>query len=394
MFCVLVIVRAKIVLKKMKKDDIKEVLKKVDSGNCTPEEERIAKLWLFQLNKDKELDLTEKKLNLASTKMWATIKKDLIQKSDYHTIKLWPRIAVAALALLFIGAGLFYFRSLTNNQVSIQHNVVQNDIEPGKQGATLTLADGKKIRLSDVLNGKLVEQAGVTIRKAADGELVYEITGSGTETHQLNTISTANAETYRVKLPDGSLVWLNAASSLTYSPALTEAGARRVKLSGEAYFEVAKDKSHPFIVQAAGQEVQVLGTHFNVNAYINEPALVTTLLEGSVKVTTGSLKKLLKPGEQAVNADGVVNVSEANIDKAMDWKNDEFYVNHIDFKTAMRKIARWYDVEVIYNSSVPDDMEIGGWVSRNEKLSAVLHSIESAGIVHFKVNGRKIYVSK
>jgi len=374
----------------MKKDDIKEVLKRVESGNCTPEEEKIAKRWLFQLNNDKEIDLTEKQLNAASAKMWAAIRRGSRVERRYAGMTLWPRIAIAALTLLFIGAGFFYFRNQTHNQVT----VALNDIEPGKQGATLTLADGKKIRLADVLNGKLVEQGGVIIRKAADGQLVYELSGSGTGTQQINTISTANAETYQVKLPDGSMVWLNAASSLTYSPALTEDGIRKVKLLGEAYFEVAKDKLHPFIVQTKGQDIQVLGTHFNVNAYANEPALVTTLLEGAVKITAGSVKKLLKPGEQSVNADGVIDISEANVDKAMDWKNDEFYVNHVNFKTAMRKIARWYNVEIVYNSSVPDDMEIGGWVSRNEKLSSVLHSIESAGIVHFKVEGRKIYISK
>ncbi|PJJ85020.1 FecR family protein [Mucilaginibacter auburnensis] len=374
----------------MEKNNVKEVLRKIDSGNYTPEEERIAKRWLFQLNNEKKLDFTEKQLNEASAKMWAVVKKDLAPAGYQGSIKLWPGIAVAAMVLVFLGAGLLYFNYQTHNYSAI----AQNDIEPGKPGGTLTLADGKKIRLADMLNGKLVEQGGVTIRKAADGQLVYELKGSGTGSHQINTISTANAETYQVRLPDGTAVWLNAASSLSYAPALTEDGIRTVKLSGEAYFEVAKDKIHPFVVKTAGQEIQVLGTHFNVNAYANEPALVTTLLEGSVKVAAGSVKKLLKPGEQAVNTDGQIKVSEAIIDKALDWKNDEFYVNHINFKTAMRKIARWYNVEVIYNSSVPDDIEIGGWVSRNEKLSSVLHSMEAAGIVHFTIDGRKIYVSK
>lgn len=379
----------------MEKEDIKEILEKVESGICTPEEEKIAKFWLFRLNNDKKLDLTEEKLNAVSSKMWATIRKDLVTKAGYNRISLWPRIAIAAaLTFLFIGIGFVYFKSQTNSRSAVEINAAGNDIAPGKQGATLTLADGRKIRLSDAANGQLAEQGGVTILKSPDGELIYKANSSSTQANQINNISTANGETYQVKLPDGSLVWLNAASSLTYSPGLIDAGKRQVKLSGEAYFEVAKDKLHPFIVHANNQEVQVLGTHFNVNAYTNEPALVTTLLEGAVKVTAGSTKRLLKPGEQAVNIDGVITVSTANIDKIMDWRNNEFYVNHIDFKTAMRKIARWYDVEVIYNSSVPDDIEIGGWVSRDEKLSSVLKSIESAGIVHFKVDGRKIYVSK
>ena len=379
----------------MKKQDIKASLQKVDSGKYSAEEERTAKLWLFQLNSDKEADLSEDKLNEVSRRMWAAIGGGSIGEPVHKRIALWPKIAVAAaLFLAILGAGLFYFNSQKGIKNSLSDNVAANDVAPGRTGATLTLANGKKIRLSDVANGELAKQAGVTITKSANGELVYERKGSAWETYQINTISTAKGETYQVRLPDGSLVWLNAASSLTYSPLLIEGGRRTVRLTGEAYFQVAKDKVHPFIVQSRGQDVEVLGTHFNVNAYPDEPAIITTLIEGSVRLTAGTAKKVLQPGEQALNNEGSIKISAANVEKATDWKTGEFYVNHIDFKTAMRKIARWYDVEIIYNSSVPDDMEIGGWVSRNEKLSSVLKSIESAGLVRFKIEGRKIYVSK
>ena len=379
----------------MKKQDIKASLQKVDSGKYSAEEERTAKLWLFQLISDKEADLSEDKLNEVSRRMWDAIEGGSIGEPVRKRIALWPKIAVAAaLFLAILGAGLFYFNSQKGIKNSLSDNVAANDVAPGRTGATLTLANGKKIRLSDVANGELAKQAGVTITKSANGELVYERKGSVWETYQINTISTAKGETYQVRLPDGSLVWLNAASSLTYSPLLIEGGRRTVRLTGEAYFQVAKDKVHPFIVQSRGQDVEVLGTHFNVNAYPDEPAIITTLIEGSVRLTAGTAKKVLQPGEQALNNEGSIKISAANVEKATDWKTGEFYVNHIDFKTAMRKIARWYDVEIIYNSSVPDDMEIGGWVSRSEKLSSVLKSIESAGLVRFKIEGRKIYVSK
>ncbi|TCC96880.1 FecR family protein [Pedobacter psychroterrae] len=300
----------------------------------------------------------------------------------------------AAVATIIVGAGLFYFNGKQESEKPAMDAVATTDIAPGKVGATLTLANGKQIRLTDAHYGEIAKEAGVAITKSAGGHLVYEIDGSMAETNKTNILSTSNGETYQIKLPDGTLVWLNAASSLTYATALIKDGMRKVKLSGEAYFQVARDKTHPFIVQSNGQEVEVLGTHFNINAYEDEPAIATTLVEGSVKVTVGSLRQMLKPGEQAESRRGSIKVVPANMEKVTDWRNGEFYVNHINLKVAMRKIARWYDVEVIYNSSVPDDMQIGGWVSRNERLSSVLKSIEAAGIVHFKVDGRKIYVNK
>ncbi|WP_245723931.1 FecR family protein [Pedobacter steynii] len=311
------------------------------------------------------------------------------------TFRLWPRIAAATAALVAIAFCIWFYTSPDPDHTP-ELVSVSEDIAPGKQGATLTLANGKKIRLSDAANGQIAKETGISVTKTADGQLVYEVKETNDNLNQINTLSTAKGETYILTLPDKSKVWLNAASSLTYSAGLMERGhsARLVKLEGEAYFEVAKDKTHPFVVESKGQRVEVLGTHFNVNAYADEPIIATTLLEGSVKVTDGINKQIIKPGEQALNNSGKIKVEEVNIESITDWKNGELYLNHINFKVAMRKIARWYDVEIIYNASVPDDMEIGGWVSRNEKLSSVLKSIESAGLVKFKIEGKKIYINK
>ncbi|QIL42496.1 DUF4974 domain-containing protein [Pedobacter sp. HDW13] len=312
-----------------------------------------------------------------------------------HSFKLWPRIAIAAaIVLVFFGAGLFYF-NLNNKQKQPDQLAYKNDIAPGKVGATLTLASGEKIKLADAVNGEIATETGIRVSKTTDGQLVYQIEGNTNGDHQINTLSTAKGETYVLILPDQSKVWLNAASSLTYSASLNERGKRRVRLEGEGYFEITKDKAHPFVVESKGQEVEVLGTHFNVNAYNDGAAIATTLLEGSVKVTSKTnASKIIKPGEQALNNGQSIVVDKVDIEKITAWKDGGFDLSGKNLKTAMQEISRWYDVEVIYDLSVPDELEAGGWIFRNSKLSAVLKLIESSGQVHFKIEGRKIYVSK
>lgn len=308
------------------------------------------------------------------------------------TFKSWQRIvAAAAIVVLIIGAGLLYFK-LNSGQKQLAHN---NDISPGKIGATLTLANGKKIKLDDAANGEITTDAGISVRKTADGQLVYLIKGSTGNEHQINTLSTTNGETYGLILSDKSKVWLNAGSSLTYSTNLNIDGKRRVKLEGEGYFEIAKDSAHPFVVESKGQEVEVLGTHFNINAYEDGPAIATTLLEGSVKVSTDThISKIIKPGEQALNNHHAIHIIDVDVEQMTAWKDGGFALSGRNLKTAMKEIARWYNVDVLYDSSVPNELETGGWISRDNELSKVLKLIESSGQVRFKIEGRKIYVSK
>ncbi|WP_448103441.1 FecR family protein [Pedobacter panaciterrae] len=322
-------------------------------------------------------------------KIWNAIQEQIQVKR----VRLWPRIAAAASIILAISVGIFFYTNQVKKD-AVETGSYVNDVAPGKQGATLTLANGRKISLSDAANGELAKEAGVVITKSANGQLVYKLEDFESESNKINTLSTAKGETYQVRLPDGSLVWLNAASSLTYSTALTERRQRRVKLSGEAYFEVAKDKTHPFVVESRGQEVEVLGTHFNVNAYGDEPAIATTLLEGSVQVTSGKNQQILKPGFQAINSGSSIKVTEADIENTIDWKEGDFYFENADFRSVMRKIGRWYDVDIIYDPSVPETITSNGVIPRNNKLSAVLKSIENSGQVHFRIDGNKIYVTK
>jgi transmembrane sensor len=377
----------------MQRKDIKEVLERVRAGNYTSEDEAIAKYWIHQSHQDDDVSLSKEEWLKVKHNIWAgletteTINQPIVKR-------LWPRIGiVAAVATIIISAGIWFLKNPAKDP--IQQSAYLNDVAPGKKGATLTLANGKKIRLIDAANGELAKEAGVVITKTAGGQLIYEIKDENTESDKINMLTTDNGETYQVRLPDGSSVWLNAASTLKYPSSFAKLKERRVELSGEGYFEVSKDKAHPFIVKTAEQEVEVLGTHFNVNAYADEKAVATTLLEGSVKVSSDEKNnKILKPGEQALNKGNTILVKEVDTENITDWKEGDFNLDQVDFRIAMRKIARWYDVEVIYDDNLSNDIQISGWISRSKKLSSVLKFIESSGLVHFKVEGRKVYVSK
>jgi len=310
-----------------------------------------------------------------------------------RSIPLWSRIAAIAsiAAVIVIAFGIYL---LTGREMKADYtHLTANDIAPGKMGATLTLANGKKISLSGAANGEIAKESGLSISKTADGQVIYEVQAGQSKSSALNTLTTAIGETYIITLPDQTKVWLNAASSLTYNPALTVNGLRKVKLSGEGYFEVAKDKDHPFIVESGTQSIEVLGTHFNVNAYPDESAYRTTLLEGSVKVEDKGQIKVLQPGNQAANSHGKINLSRVDPEFAVAWKSNNFVFDRLDIKEIMKMIARWYDVEIIYKEEIPAGI-FWGSVSRFDNISKVLIPLEATGDVHFKIEGRKIYVSR
>ena len=375
----------------MERKDIKDILEQLTAGKPNEQERRMAKLWLFQLNNKNKATLPESELDNSKAEVWMRLEERLA--SGTVGVKLWPRILVVAAAVASIVVGVYFF-NYDKQTVPENIDLVAHDVAPGKVGATLTLANGKKIELTNTPDGELAKEAGVVITKSANGQLIYEIKNANTATNKLNTLATARGETYQLRLPDGSMVWLNAASSLTYAANLRQGGKRRVKLEGEGYFEIAKDKMHPFVVESKGQEVEVLGTHFNVNAYADEKVVATTLLEGAVKITSNQNQQLLKPGEQAINNGTAIKVARVDVENLIDWKAGDFYFEHADFRSVMRKIGRWYDVEIIYDRSVPESITSNGLISRNNKLSAVLKSIEKTGQVHFKIDGKKLYVTK
>jgi transmembrane sensor len=307
-------------------------------------------------------------------------------------LSIWRKWSIAASIVVALSVLTFiFFKSQIPNLSN--KNLVAQDIPAGNHGATLTLADGRTIHLRDVGNGEIAREAGVKIEKGNGSEIVYRLDSKTEKENQVNTLTTARGQTYAVSLPDGSRVWINAASELRYMTNLIEGGRRVVNLKGEAYFEIAKDHKHPFVVKSNGQEVEVLGTHFNINAYENEPYIATTLLEGSIRLQTAAQQKLLKPGEQAQNNSGNLQIRLTNTNNVTDWKDGDFAFKNVDFLTALRKIERWYNVEMIYDKSLPKDLQAGGWISRKKSLSSVLNFIESVNMVRFKVEGRKVYVT-
>jgi len=315
------------------------------------------------------------------------------------TKRLWYKLTAAAVVLVTLSVGLYsYFNHniIAGNKQSVY---AKQDAEPGGDKATLTLADGTEISLTDAGNGQIAKQAGVAITKNASGQLVYTVVETGKKEMAYNTITTPRGGQYQVNLPDGTQVWLNAASSIKFPTSFANASNRKVELKGEAYFEVFKNKKLPFIVVTDKQEVEVFGTHFNINSYDDEASVKTTLLEGSVKVSllNGGNKetsRFLKPGEQASveYQTRSLKIGKANIDQVMAWQKGYFHFEGDDLQSVLRQLSRWYDVDVVYQLSHNDD-EFMGDIPRSVKLSEVLKILEFGG-VHFKIEGKKLIVTK
>jgi transmembrane sensor len=308
---------------------------------------------------------------------------------------LWPRIAAAASILLFLSIGYFLLHKKQPAQQIAQNQI--HDIAPGRNQATLTLGNGKKIILTKSLNGKLAQQGNTLVQVNNANAIAY--TSSGTETNgtvQYNTMSTGRGEQspYPLILVDGTKVWLNAASSITF-PTAFAGSSREVNITGEALFEVAHNSKQPFRVRVKGQTIEDIGTEFNVNAYNDEPVIKTTLLEGSISLTKGKHKSILKPGQQAItqqNNDGI-NVHDVDTEEATAWKNGYFLFNDEDLQSVMRKVSRWYNVDIVYPDYKLTEI-YGGSITRYGNVSKVLDFLEKTGHVRYKIEGKKIIVQK
>ncbi len=327
---------------------------------------------------------------------WQKIEAQGKKPAKIVSMKTNRRWWYAAAAVLLLGGFLTYrFAFQEPNKSPIVNKTIpeKNDVAPGGNKAVLTLADGSTIILDNASNGNLAEQGNTKVIKLDDGQLAYNNAGIGSEV-VYNTVSTPRGGQYQLVLADGSKVWLNAASTLRF-PTSFVGKERKVELEGEGYFEVAKNAAMPFKVDVDGKgEVEVLGTHFNINSYSNEPAINTTLIEGSVKVTGNLSGKTqnLNPGEQArINAAGQVTLNRnINVDEIIAWKEGNFNFNSAGIEYIMRNVSRWYDLDVVYQG-VPSKETFSGIVSRNSNLSEVLMIMKQAGI-KFKIEGKKITV--
>jgi transmembrane sensor len=371
----------------MDKHLLKELLIKYDSGTCTKEEIVLLETWYLQWKPNQDMHISEDLIEGAVDSVWDKLQDDM---HIVKTTRIWPRIAAAAAVLIFMGTGAYYYFSA--HRAATPAEVVAS-IVPGSNKATLTLANGSKISLTDEPTGTIVKQTGVSIVKSADGKLIYshddDHDPAVTTKTAYNTINTPNGGQYEVVLPDGSHVWLNAASSIRY-PTVFNNHERLVEITGEAYFEVAKNPGLPFKVKVNNEtEVWVLGTHFNVNAYANEPFVQTTLAEGSIKLTSGSLSTMLSPGQDARSgrySNGLPFLNKdknANIDQVLAWKAGLFDFQDMPFGEAMRQLSRWYDVDVVYEDGVPN-IEFGGALGRDVSFSKILFFLSKQGI-HYRI---------
>jgi ferric-dicitrate binding protein FerR (iron transport regulator) len=384
--------------------DIRELAAKWMAGTITPEEKARFEAWYNQFDFS-ELELLDHWaaqpeeieahiLHKLQTSLCEIQEEPVGPVPRVHDFKRSRRWIAAASVSLLISAGSYLFY-LSNKQATPPgKTAVQapaGDVAPGRYGAVLTLSDGSRIVLDSAGNGRIATQGSSQV-DIQNGAVVYEKTAANAAAVIYNTMTTPRGRQFRIVLPDGSKVWLNAASTLRYPTAF--AGDRRtVELSGEAYFEIAKDSRRPFVVTAKGMHVQVLGTAFNLMAYPDEAVVNTTLVNGAVRVVTEKSSLLLNPEEQACLPDNSsrFRVSKPNLKEVLAWKDGRFRFDGAKITTIMRQIARWYDVDIEYRGEAPSN-EFNGSISRAEYAQKLLHALERTGNVHFSLEGRTIVV--
>ena len=336
-------------------------------------------------------------------KIWGKIRSSIkenqlksgLEKVPFAFIKFYfKKIAVAAIMIGVLLSTYFVYTANSVDQKGLADTNLKpsNDIAPPTQSrATLKLADGTTFYLDSNVNGTLARQGGVEISRNEGGEIIYS--GAAVDAISMNTLSLPKgSKPIRLVLSDGSLVWLNAASSITYPTAFV-GKERKVSMMGEAYFEVSENKAMPFFVEHNQLLIKVLGTHFNVNTYDNEASNKVTLLSGLVDVGNGKITKQLVPGQQASVSKTVFSVDEnIDTDEVLAWKNGQFYFGGSDIRSIMKQIERYYDVEVEFRDEVP--YQFVAKISRDVNVSAFLEKLELTNLIHFKIEGKKIIVMK
>ena len=376
----------------MNREESEELLKRYNEGTASAEEIRVVEHWFVQRAAVAQKEPMDVDYMAIKQQMWHHIVAGVSPSKKQHRLFNSFNIAAAAaiLVIALVSIGVY----LDHKNIATPPNVA-GDIKPGKNRAVLTLADGRKINLTDTGNDTVANEAGLLITKNTEGQLVYQVVGnrSNQETLQYNTIEAPSGGKWQVILPDGSKVFLNALSSLKY-PLNFSTKERKVELKGEAYFEVFHNEKLPFRVLAKGQTVEVLGTHFNISAYADDQLVKTTLLTGSVKIAAGNNALILKPGEQSqVKLGHISLVENVDLEDVMAWKNGYFKFNE-NLESIMAKVSRWYDVDISYEIQPDLEFKYKGEISRDRNLSELLNMLEFTGNVHFKIEGRRVIVKK
>jgi len=384
----------------MNRDTYIRLYEKYFSGTCSPEEmamldaymddfELIEREWETGMGSKEQVRQTIYKQLLSE--IHAAPQATVVTMKNSSHMK-WLKISAAAILLLIAGSATYFILKKPIAKQQLMASIEQrykNDVAPGKSGAILTLSDGTKVVLDSAKNGMIATQGNTPV-VYKDGELSYAHTKSTEVLY--NTLTVPLGRQGSVTLSDNTVVWLNAGSSIKY-PVTFTGDLRTVEITGEVYFEVFRDQSQPFLVSKPNSnlKVLVLGTHFNVNAYDDEKAIKVTLLEGSVKVFKGKDSALLKPGQQAqITGKNITTVNNVDVNEAVAWKNGLFQFGQADIHTIMRQLARWYDVDVVYEGEV-STQEFWLGIPSNLSLSNVLKALEKSN-VHFRIEGRKIIV--
>ena len=313
--------------------------------------------------------------------------KQLVQQSEPVNApkmnRLWMFTAAAALLLMCFSVGLYLWQYHGNRTEQLSY-----DVKPGSNKATLTLTDGRVVELSGARSGIIVADGGIRYR---NGEQLIDSEGTGSD--EIVTMTTPKGGRYQVTLSDGTTVWLNSASTLRYPHQFTR-GTRVVELEGEGYFEVFKDGKHPFVVKCNGQEVQILGTAFNINSYTDEEGIKTTLVEGKVRLRNEQLaskSQILQPGQQALLQGSEFIITQVDTQEVTAWKDGYFQFNDTDMHTVMKRFARWYDIEVTYENT-PSNLRFGGRIPMDMSLGSVLKVLAATGVDYEIKKDRQLVV--
>lgn len=369
---------------KISQSIVEELSYKNHQGTITPEEKLLLEEWYAA--HDDTLFYHDDGSSLVKDRIWERIARSI---SYPRKVRFLPRLIAAACILVVSTAGLYY---LIKSKAEEKINFIgkRKDFAAGGKRAILILSDGRHVDLATTKN--IQEKGGAYIKQSSTGTLEYHrnISG-GPGSNAYNTIETPAGGEYQVILPDGSLVWLNAESSLRYPVSFLGKEKRTVELNGEAYFEVHRDRNHPFVVSTKEQKVTVLGTHFNINSYEDEPETKTALLQGAIRINSGLAEKILSAGERSLNNGKDILVSRSNLSQDIAWKNGYFEFQDTDLRTVMRQLSRWYGLRVTYSGKMPT-RKFTGKIYRNLKLSSAL-KILSYFEVKFIVSDKDIYIN-
>jgi transmembrane sensor len=388
----------------MQEQEFKALLEKHTAGKCTEEEIAWLENAYLKWNDTEQVRLGVEQMQTAQNVMWPIVEREtkpIVDGEDrpVRRIRMWPLIAGVAAAVALIVFGMWFFSAPRLLDRRATRDLYANDIAPGSNKATLTLANGKVINLSYAKTGVIIDASeltyndGTAVERGDPGLRQDDGKGSNDGRVQTLTANTPRGGTYQITLPDGTRVWLNADSKISF-PSQFSGDKRKVLLSGEAYFEVTKNKKKPFIVESRKQTVEVLGTHFNINSYADEQAIKTTLLEGAVRVVPNSgLRGItLKPNQQAILTNNI-NILPIDARSEIAWKNGDFNFNDESIQDVMKVLTRWYNIEVSYQGNITRD-RFNAKISRFRNLSQVLSKLEETDLVHFEIDGRRVIVKE